>query len=116
MRLDKPPFRADHVGSLLCPRELLQARDKRQKGEISADELRQIEDRSISDVVKMQEDIGLKGITDGEYRRSLWHADFLSKIDGIVVREGLAQEAGRAFQGGDKDLERSLTRFEITGR
>jgi 5-methyltetrahydropteroyltriglutamate--homocysteine methyltransferase len=112
----KPPFRADHVGSLLRPPVLLQARAKRQKGEISADELRQVEDRSICDVVKMQEDLGFEGITDGEYRRSLWHADFLKKIEGVVVREGLAQDAGRVFQGGDKDLERSPTRFEIARR
>jgi 5-methyltetrahydropteroyltriglutamate--homocysteine methyltransferase len=112
----EPPFRADHVGSLLRPPELLQARAKRQKGEISADELRQVEDRSICDVVKMQEDLGFEGITDGEYRRSLWHADFLRKIEGVVVREGLAQDAGRVFQGGDKDLERSPTRFEIARR
>ena len=112
----KPPFRADHVGSLLRPPELLKAREKRQKGDISADELRRVEDRCICDVVKMQEDLGLEGVTDGEYRRSLWHADFLRKIKGVVVKEGLAKDAVRAFQGGDKDLERSPTQFEITSR
>ena len=112
----KPPFRADHVGSLLRPPELLKAREKRQKGDISADELRRVEDRCICDVVKMQEDLGLEGVTDGEYRRSLWHADFLRKIKGVVVKEGLAKDAVRAFQGGDKDLERSPTQFGITSR
>jgi 5-methyltetrahydropteroyltriglutamate--homocysteine methyltransferase len=104
------------VGSLLRPPELLKAREKRQKGDISADELRRVEDRCICDVVKMQEDLGLEGVTDGEYRRSLWHADFLRKIKGVVVKEGLAKDAVRAFQGGDKDLERSPTQFGITSR
>ena len=112
----KPPFRADHVGSLLRPPELLEAREKKQKGLISDIELRQIEDNCICDVVKMQEDIGLEGITDGEYRRSLWHADFLRKIQGVTVIEGLAPDADRAFQGGAADLQRSPTRFEVTGR
>ena len=112
----KPPFRADHVGSLLRPRELLEAREKKRNGEISETELRQIEDNCICDVVKMQEDIGLEGITDGEYRRSLWHVDFLKKIEGVTVIEGLAPDAGRAFQGGDASLQRSPTRFEVTGR
>ena len=112
----KPPFRADHVGSLLRPPELLEAREKKQKGLISDIELRQIEDNCICDVVKMQEDIGLEGITDGEYRRSLWHADFLRKIQGVTVNEGLAPDADRTFQGGAADLQRSPTRFEVTGR
>ena len=111
----KPPFRADHVGSLLRPRELLQARDKKQKGEISDSELRQVEDRCIREAAKMQEEIGLEGITDGEYRRSLWHADFLGQIEGVVVKEGLLPDAGRDFQGGD-DVKRSPTRFETAGR
>jgi len=112
----KPPFRADHVGSLLRPAELLEARDKKAQGQISDIELRQIEDNCICDVVKMQEDVGFEGITDGEYRRSLWHADYLRRIQGVTVIEGLAPEAGRAFQGGAKDLQRSPTRFAITGR
>jgi len=111
----KPPFRADHVGSLLRPPELLQAREKKQRNEISDSPLRQVEDRCIRDVVKMQEENGLEGITDGEYRLALWHADFLSKIDGVVVKEGLLPDAGRAFQGG-KGIQRSPTRFETTGR
>jgi 5-methyltetrahydropteroyltriglutamate--homocysteine methyltransferase len=112
----RPPFRADHVGSLLRPPALLQAREKSANGEISADELRQIEDHFICEVVKMQEDIGLQGITDGEYRRSLWHADFLRKIEGVAVIEGLAPDASRAFQGGDEGLQRSPTRFEVRHR
>jgi 5-methyltetrahydropteroyltriglutamate--homocysteine methyltransferase len=113
--VNKPPFRADHVGSLLRPPELLQAREKRQKGDISGEELRRVEDRCIREAVKMQEDIGLCGITDGEYRRTLWHADFLSRIEGVIVKEGVLPGAGRDFQGGD-DVQRSPTRFETTGK
>lgn len=112
----RPPFRADHVGSLLRPQELLQARERRQNGELSAAALRQIEDRCIRDVVKMQEDIGLQSITDGEYRRTIWHADFLRQIEGVTVKEGVAETGGvaRRFQSGEKEIERSPTRFEIT--
>lgn len=113
--LNKPPFRADHVGSLLRPPELLHAREQKEQGTISGDELRLVEDRCIRDVVKMQEDIGLSGITDGEYRRTLWHADFLSRIEGVVVKEGMVANAGRDFQGGD-DVQRSPTRFETAGK
>jgi len=111
----KAPFRADHVGSLLRPQELLQARERRQKGELSAAALRQIEDRCIRDVVKMQEDIGLQSITDGEYRRTIWHADFLRQINGVIVKEGVANESGvvRKFQSGDEEIERKPTRFEV---
>jgi 5-methyltetrahydropteroyltriglutamate--homocysteine methyltransferase len=72
----QPPFRADHVGSLLRPPALLEARDKRERGEINDVQLRAVEDSSIRDVVKMQEDIGLQAVTDGEYRRKLWNVDF----------------------------------------
>lgn len=112
----KPPFRADHVGSLLRPPELLRAREEAQENEISAADLRAVEDRCIRDVVRLQEDIGLEGITDGEYRRTLWHVDFLKKFEGVTVKEGIAVEAGRHFQGGEKNLQRSPTRFEVTGR
>jgi 5-methyltetrahydropteroyltriglutamate--homocysteine methyltransferase len=118
MAYGKPPFRADHVGSLLRPPELLLARVRHQKGDLTADGLREIEDRCIREVVKTQEDIGLKGITDGEYRRTIWHADFLRQIEGVTVKEGVAETAGvaRRFQSGEKEIERSPTRFEITGR
>ena len=112
----KPPFRADHVGSLLRPSELLRAREEQRESEISAAALRAIEDGCIRDVVKMQEEIGLEGITDGEFRRNLWHADFLRKIEGVVVKEGVAAESGRQFQGGEKNLQRSPTRFEVKSR
>ncbi|MGE5059658.1 MAG: 5-methyltetrahydropteroyltriglutamate--homocysteine S-methyltransferase, partial [Betaproteobacteria bacterium] len=114
----KPPFRADHVGSLLRPPELLRAREQRQQGTISAEALRAIEDRSIRDVAKLQEEIGLQSITDGEYRRTIWHADFLRQIEGVTVKEGLAEGAGvaRRFQSGGQEIERSPTRFYTTGQ
>jgi 5-methyltetrahydropteroyltriglutamate--homocysteine methyltransferase len=112
----KPPFRANHVGSLLRPPELLQAREKHQKGELGAAELRAVEDRSIRAVVKMQEKIGMQGVTDGEFRRNLWHADFLSRFDGIKVVEGLLPESARHFQNPDADVQRSPTQFVVTGK
>lgn len=84
----KPPFRADHVGSLLRPKALLDARDRHAKGEIDDDALRAIEDDAIRDVVRLQEDAGLKGVTDGEFRRALWHLDFLEQIEGVKVTKG----------------------------
>ncbi len=89
----RPPFRADHVGSLLRPAALKQARDQRAKGEISADELKDIEDREIERVIKKQEDVGLQSVTDGEFRRSWWHLDFLWGLDGVekhVMNTGIA--------------------------
>jgi 5-methyltetrahydropteroyltriglutamate--homocysteine methyltransferase len=79
----KPPFRADHVGSLLRPKELLKARADREAGRISAAELRQVENAAIRNVVKLQEDVGLQGVTDGEYRRIDWFMDFKYAIGGI---------------------------------
>src|SRR5271157_5527067 len=79
-----PPFRADHVGSLLRPAELLQARTEYQAGRISAEELRRVEDRAIGDAVRMQSEIGLNAVTDGEFRRGSWHMDFLYRIGGVA--------------------------------
>jgi 5-methyltetrahydropteroyltriglutamate--homocysteine methyltransferase len=80
---DKPPFRADHVGSLLRPEKLLEAREKRATGQIDDDELRGIEDEAIREVVKLQEDVGLQSATDGEFRRASWHMDFIYQLGGI---------------------------------
>ena len=112
----RPPFRADHVGSLLRPPALLEARDKRERGEIDDAQLRAVEDRCIRDVVKMQEDIGLQAVTDGEYRRKLWNVDFIKKFEGVLVKEGLAEDAGKSFQGGDANVQRSPTRFEVSDK
>jgi 5-methyltetrahydropteroyltriglutamate--homocysteine methyltransferase len=83
-----PPFRADHVGSLLRPAALKEAREKRAKGEIDAATLKSIEDREIADVIRRQEDIGLKAVTDGEFRRAFWQIDFLERLDGVESYEG----------------------------
>jgi 5-methyltetrahydropteroyltriglutamate--homocysteine methyltransferase len=78
-----PPFRADHVGSLLRPPELLRAREDFASGHISADKLRGIEDKAIREVVRMQEEVGLQSATDGEFRRASWHMDFIYQLGGI---------------------------------
>ncbi|MFN4003210.1 MAG: 5-methyltetrahydropteroyltriglutamate--homocysteine S-methyltransferase [Hylemonella sp.] len=78
-----PPFRADHVGSFLRPAYLLEARERKAKGEISAEELRKVEDRAITEIVRFQEDVGLQSITDGEFRRTYFHIDFLEQLGGV---------------------------------
>ena len=85
-----PPFRADHVGSFLRPRALLDARDAFAKGTIDAAALRKVEDSAIRDIVKFQEDLGLRGITDGEFRRTYFHIDFLTQLDGVETKGGIA--------------------------
>src|SRR5580658_5721157 len=89
----KPPFRADHVGSLLRPAALREARQRRAKGEITADALKVVEGRAIEDIIKRQEAVGLQAISDGEFRRSWWHLDFLWGLDGVerhVMDTGIA--------------------------
>ena len=90
------PFRADHVGSLLRPPQLREARAKRERGEISDDALRGIEDQAVRDVIAKQESLGLHGITDGEFRRDFWHFDFLEKLDGV---ECYMTDHGIQFKG-----------------
>jgi 5-methyltetrahydropteroyltriglutamate--homocysteine methyltransferase len=80
---DTPPFRADHVGSLLRPPRLLQARADHAAGAITAGQLREIEDDAIRDVVAMQRDVGLRSATDGEFRRTSWHMDFIYQLGGV---------------------------------
>lgn len=81
----KPPYRADHVGSILRSAPVKEARAKRQKGEITPAQLKEIEDREIEKIIKKQEEIGLQLATDGEYRRSFWHFDFFSMLDGAEL-------------------------------
>ncbi len=83
MQRVKPPFRADHVGSLLRTAALKAAREKRARGEIAAEAFKAIEDREIEGVIKKQEAVGLKSITDGEYRRISWNTDFLEQLDNV---------------------------------
>ena len=77
------PARYDHVGSFLRPKYLLEAREKKARGEITPDQLREVEDKAIAEVVKFQESIGLKSITDGEFRRTYFHIDFLEQLGGV---------------------------------
>src|SRR5215208_6004071 len=86
----KPPFRADHVGSLLRPKELHEIRAKAKRGEVSKEDLQKAEDKHIRNVVKLQEDVGLQSITDGEFRRDWWHIDFLHGFDGVELSKGNA--------------------------
>ena len=85
-----PPFRADHVGSFLRPPELLEARERRRTGAIGREELRVVEDAAIRDIVRFQEDAGLEGVTDGEFRRTYFHIDFLEQLSGVETRGGIA--------------------------
>jgi len=93
MQRTTPPFRADHVGSLLRPAVLKEAREKRAKGAITPAELKAVEDREIERAIKKQEEVGLQAVTDGEFRRSWWHLDFLWGLDGAeknVMDSGIA--------------------------
>jgi len=94
MKRTTPPFRADHVGSLLRPAALKQARAQFAQGEIDAGALRAVEDREIERAIRKQEEVGLQSITDGEFRRSWWHLDFLWGLDGVDKH---VMEAGVAF-------------------
>ena len=98
MTTSKPPFRADHVGSLLRPPELREARAKAKRGEFPAAAVAEIEDACIREAVARQEAIGLEAVTDGEFRRDWWHLDFLSGFDGIGLRASTALK----FQGVDE--------------
>jgi 5-methyltetrahydropteroyltriglutamate--homocysteine methyltransferase len=96
MQRTTPPFRADHVGSLLRSPVLHEARQKRERGEIDAAALKAIEDREIVALIRKQEAAGLKSITDGEYRRASWQTDFLTALDGVEAYHG---ERKFKFQG-----------------
>ena len=96
MQKTKAPFRADHVGSFLRPAALKEARAKREQGAITAAELKAVEDREVEKIIKKQEEIGLKLATDGEFRRSWWHFDFLGMLDGVELYES---DQGIQFRG-----------------
>jgi 5-methyltetrahydropteroyltriglutamate--homocysteine methyltransferase len=108
-----PPFRADHVGSLLRPPEVLKAREDRANGAIGAERLREIEDAAIRDVVRMQEDIGLQTATDGEFRRASWHMDFIYQLQGISRTDEAIRVHFRNAQG---DLEFTSAALKVDGK
>jgi 5-methyltetrahydropteroyltriglutamate--homocysteine methyltransferase len=108
-----PPFRADHVGSLLRPPELLEARAEHQAGQISAEDLRRVEDARVRDVVQMQHEVELAGVTDGEFRRGSWHMDFLYRIGGVAKTDQLLRIQFRNEAG---PVEAALGAFRISGK
>jgi 5-methyltetrahydropteroyltriglutamate--homocysteine methyltransferase len=95
----KPPFRADMVGSFLRPPEVLEARQRFSTGNINADALKEIEDRSVQDVVALQEELGFQSATDGEFRRTSWHMDFIYQLGGITRTDEQLQVAFRNGEG-----------------
>jgi len=112
--MSKPPFRADHVGSLLRPQRLLEMRDRFFAGDVGRDELRAVEDACIADAVTRQEAVGLLGITDGEFRRTYFHVDFLEQLDGVVVEEGDFVASFRKDDGGDVGFKPPT--MKVTGK
>jgi 5-methyltetrahydropteroyltriglutamate--homocysteine methyltransferase len=109
----RPPFRADHVGSLLRPQNLLQARDDFAAGRIDADELGRIEDEAIRDVVRKQEEAGLRSATDGEFRRASWHMDFIYQLDGVTKEAG---HIAVKFHKPDGDIEFTPAALHVDGK
>jgi 5-methyltetrahydropteroyltriglutamate--homocysteine methyltransferase len=112
-RRTSPPFRADHVGSLLRPPALLQARDDFAAGRLDAAGLRAVEDDAIREAVRMQEEVGLRSATDGEFRRASWHMDFIYQLDGI------SKEAGHIavkFHNPDGDIEFTPAAMHVAGK
>ena len=108
-----PPFRADRVGSLLRPPQLLAARAAFAAGDVTADQLRAVEDGAIGDVVRMQEDIGLQSATDGEFRRTSWHMDFIYQLHGV---HQAADKITVHFRNAQGDLDFTSAALRVDGR
>ena len=108
----KAPFRVDHVGSYLRPKELIEAREKFAKGELSKEELTKVEDKLIAELVEKQIAAGLKGVTDGEFRRAYWHLDFFWGLNGIEHVQG---EKGYAFKGIETKPDTAKVSGKISG-
>ena len=109
----KAPFKADHVGSLLRPESIHKARKDYQEGKITAEQLREIENQEIKRIVEKQVEVGLKSVTDGEFRRSWWHLDFMWGLDGV---EKSATEEGLAFNrsGARKETARVIGKIDFS--
>jgi 5-methyltetrahydropteroyltriglutamate--homocysteine methyltransferase len=112
-RRTRPPFRADHVGSLLRPPQLLQARADFADGRLDADGLREAEDEAIREIVAMQEGVGLQSATDGEFRRESWHMDFIYQLDGITKEPG---EIKIKFHNEQGDIEFTPAALHVDGK
>jgi 5-methyltetrahydropteroyltriglutamate--homocysteine methyltransferase len=108
----KPPFRADHVGSFLRPKALLEAREARRTGSIDDAALRTVEDAAIRDIVRFQEDLGLSGITDGEFRRTYFHIDFLTQLEGVETKGGIQVK----FHSNTGDVDFAPPVMQVTGK
>jgi 5-methyltetrahydropteroyltriglutamate--homocysteine methyltransferase len=110
MKREVPPYRADHVGSILRSTPLKEARSKRAAGQISAAELAAVEDAEIEKIIAKQEDIGLRSVTDGEFRRAYWHFDFLSGLDGV---EMVGAQQGIQFTGVQSKAEAPFVKGKL---
>lgn len=110
---DCPPFRAEHVGSLLRPAQLLAARERHLAGQLSAAELAAVEDEAIRDIVRRQEEIGLRAVTDGEFRRAAWQIDFLKRFSNVVVSRSTVKVSFHTEQG---DIDRLPSALRVTGK
>jgi len=108
----RPPFRADHVGSFLRPKALLDAREARRTGSIDDTALRTVEDAAIRDIVRFQEDLGLRGITDGEFRRTYFHIDFLTQLEGVETKGGIQVK----FHSNTGDVDFAPPVMQVTGK
>lgn len=109
----KAPFRADQVGSLIRPSSLIAARQAAERGEIAADELRRIQEDAIRSVVRMQEDIGLGPVTDGEYNRGAWHRDFLLRFDNVKL---VPSKIRVRFHSADGPRDQAPPSWQVAGK
>ena len=110
--MSRPPFRADHVGSFLRPRRLLEAREKFKTESIDPASLRRIEDEAIRDIVRFQQDLGLEGVTDGEFRRTYFHIDFLTQLEGVSTKGGIAV----SFHSNAGNVDFAPPVMQVTGK
>jgi methionine synthase II (cobalamin-independent) len=113
MERSKPPFRAEHVGSLIRPEALIKARERAEKGEIAPDELKRTQQTAIRDVVRLQEELGLKLATDGEYNRHSWHRDFMLKFRNVRM---IPSKLTVRFHSDEGDRLHSPPSLEVTGK
>src|SRR5262245_20133436 len=113
MERTNPPFRAEHVGSLIRPAALVEAREKADKGEMSDVELKRIQHEAIRDVVRLQEELGLKLVTDGEYNRRSWHRDFMLKFRNVRM---IPSKLAVRFHSAEGDRLHSPPTMQVTGK